>query len=276
MKKRIYILLVFLSITFLLGGCAYIDKANVWLKLKNQDFEYIKEGKVEKIIIQSTRNAGFRFVVTDKSTIKDLYSLLSSGKAVEKTSELEPDYIFEIHESSDKIHTFNYVAGLSGNDIGNFYSDNKVYRVNQRLDNDIISNMSYLRKPRDFQEIYYGSILKVLSQYGETINPGGSKSLGVYLDEDVESSKYIISVQLEDFKYDLSNVMKNAQLVKNNKENFDLLLKVKTQGYKTNVYKSILTLSGIEGVTDVKYYVRGNHVSGSWSIEVFDQKPQDW
>lgn len=274
LKKNKSLLLMVLIISLLFTGCSYVDKANVWLKFKNEDFEYLKDGNVEEIVIQSTRDAGFRFIVTDKSTIKDLYSLLSSGKIVEEKSDLEPDYIFEIHQSSEKVYTFNYIAGLSGNE-GNFYNDEKIYRVNKRLDNDIISNMSYLRKPRDFNDIYYGSILSVLSKYGSEINPGG-KNIGINLSEDLDCAKYILSADLEDFKYDLKKTMENGVLINGNNKDYPLVLTVKTEGYKTNVYKSILTLHNNEDGSENEYYVRGDHENRSWNIKVFNEKPSDW
>ncbi len=272
-NKNKSLLLIVLVISLFFTGCRYVDKANIWLKLKNEDFEYLKDGNVEEIVIQSTRDAGFRFIVTDKSTIRDLYSLLSSGKKVETKSNLEPDYIFEIHQSSEEVYTFNYVAGLGGNE-GNFYNDEKIYRVNKRLDNDIISNMSYLRKPRDFNDIYYESILSVLSKYGSEINPEGKK-IGINLSEDLDCAKYILSADLEDFKYDLKNTMKNAELIGDSKD-YPLTITVKTEGYKTNVYKSILTMNNNEDGSEKKYYVRGDHENRSWNIKIFNEKPSDW
>ena len=273
-NKNKSLLLIVLIISLFFTGCSYIDKANIWFKLKNKDFEYLKDGNVEEIVIQSTRDAGFRFIVTDKSTIRDLYSLLSSGKIVENKSNLDPDYMFEIHQSSEEVYTFNYVAGLGGYE-GNFYNDEKIYRVNKRLDNDIISNMSYLRKPRDFYDIYYESILSVLSKYGSEINPEG-KDIGIKLSEDLDCAKYILSADLEDFKYDLKNTMKNAVLVDGDNKDYPLTIIVKTEGYKTNVYKSILTLYNNEDGSEKKYYVRGDHENRSWNIKIFDEKPSDW
>lgn len=248
----------------------------VKLKMKNQDFEYIKQGKVEKIVIQSTRDNGFRFVVTDKSTIRDLYGLLSTGKEATENSNLSPDYIFEFQESADKIHKFNYVAGLNKKGVGNFYDGEKSYSVNKRLDNDIIRNMYSLRRPKDFSDIYYASILKFLSSYGKNINSDGSKSLGINIKDDIECAKYVLSVELEDFKYNLNSTIKNAKLVDNNKEDFDILVSMKTQGYKTTVYKSIITLYNKSEGTELKYYVLGNYENREWTILISESRPEKW
>lgn len=276
MKKNKLLLLSILLLTFLLSGCNYIDNMKVKLKMKNQDFEYIKQGKVEKIVIQSTRDNGFRFVVTDKSTIRDLYGLLSTGKEATENSKLPPDYIFEFQESADKIHKFNYVAGLNKKGVGNFYDGEKSYSVNKRLDNDIIRNMYSLRKPKDFSDIYYASILKFLSSYGKNINSDGSKSLGINIKDDIECAKYVLSVELEDFKYNLNSTIKDAKLVDNNKEDFDILVSMKTQGYKTTVYKSIITLYNKSEGTELKYYVLGNYENREWTILISESRPEKW
>lgn len=276
MKKNKLLLLSILLLTFLLSGCNYIDNMKVKLKMKNEDFEYIKQGKVEKIVIQSTRDNGFRFVVTDKSTIRDLYGLLSTGKEATENSKLPPDYIFEFQESADKIHKFNYVAGLNKKGVGNFYDGEKSYSVNKRLDNDIIRNMYSLRRPKDFSDIYYASILKFLSSYGKNINSDGSKSIGINIKDDVECAKYLLSVELEDFKYNLNSTIKNAKLVDNNKEDFDILVSMKTQGYKTTVYKSIITLYNKSEGTELKYYVLGNYENREWTILISESRPEKW
>lgn len=276
MKKNKLLLLSILLLTFLLSGCNYIDNMKVKLKMKNEDFEYIKQGKVEKIVIQSTRDNGFRFVVTDKSTIRDLYGLLSTGKEATENSKLPPDYIFEFQESADKIHKFNYVAGLNKKGVGNFYDGEKSYSVNKRLDNDIIRNMYSLRRPKDFSDIYYASILKFLSSYGKNINSDGSKSLGINIKDDIECAKYVLSVELEDFKYNLNSTIKNAKLVDNNKEDFDILVSMKTQGYKTTVYKSIITLYNKSEGTELKYYVLGNYENREWTILISESRPEKW
>jgi len=276
LKKNKLLLLSILLLTFLLSGCNYIDNMKVKLKMKNEDFEYIKQGKVEKIVIQSTRDNGFRFVVTDKSTIRDLYGLLSTGKEATENSKLPPDYIFEFQESADKIHKFNYVAGLNKKGVGNFYDGEKSYSVNKRLDNDIIRNMYSLRRPKDFSDIYYASILKFLSSYGKNINSDGSKSLGINIKDDIECAKYVLSVELEDFKYNLNSTIKNAKLVDNNKEDFDILVSMKTQGYKTTVYKSIITLYNKSEGTELKYYVLGNYENREWTILISESRPEKW
>ena len=95
-KSKILLITLVIIISTLFSGCELVDNGMVKLGLKNKDFEYIKENKVSQIVIQSTRDAGFRFVVTDKNAINNIYDIVSSGKVKESKSTLDADYIFDI------------------------------------------------------------------------------------------------------------------------------------------------------------------------------------
>lgn len=82
------------------------------MNLKNQQFDYIKQNKVDKIIIQSVRDSGFRFVVNDPKAIDDIYKILSDGSEVSKKSSLDPDYIFEVC-TGDEVRKYQYVVGAN-------------------------------------------------------------------------------------------------------------------------------------------------------------------
>lgn len=264
-------MVLLISMSLLLSGCTLVNDLEVKLGWKNRDFEYIKQNKIDKIIIQSTRDAGFRFIVTDKRTINDLYNILSSAKEVSEESTLDPDYIFEMHEGGDKIYKFNYIAGLDKKDAGNFYSDDKVYIVSKRIDNDIIRNLWNLRKPREFAVVYYKSILSLLSKYNNDINKGSR--IGINLSDDIDIAKYILSTDLEDFKLQLHEVMGNAELVSSNREDFDVLVTVKTYGYKSDVYKAIVYVQNKNDKSEQKYWIMNKHENGEWNINIYNEKP---
>jgi hypothetical protein len=258
----------------MLTGCKSFDSIKVKLGLKNNDFEYIKQGRIKKIIIQSTRDKSFKFVVTDEIAIKDMYEILSSSKEVTEKSTLESDYILEMYEGVDKIHKFNYIAGLDKKDGANLYSEDKSYIVSKRIDNDIIQNFWNIRKPIDFKTVYYDSILKVLNNYFKKDIKGEKILLDI--SEDVESSKFILSTDLEIFKSKLLSDF-NTQLAKDNNAGVDadVLIKVKTEGYKSTIYKSTLTITSSSDEKEKLYYIVANYDSGLWNIEIFeDKKPE--
>lgn len=270
-KKYLYIFLVVL-IFIPLSGCSKIDNLKVKMGLKNNDFDYMTENKVDKIVIQSNRDPRFRFVVTDKGTIQDLHKILSEAKVANEKTSLEPDYIFEIHQNDETVIKFNYVVGLQEKKQGNFYNDDKAYVVSKRIDNDIIRNLSTLTKPRKFEELYYDTILKFIDKYGDSFDT--NKKIGINISDDVEVLKYVLSTDLEYFKDRLNDKLPNAEVVNKNKNDFDILVNVKTYGYKTTIYKSIITLQDKSNNTENKYYVLCNYEDNSWSIDVSKEKPE--
>ena len=115
-----YILSSFL-IMFVLGfsGCTIIENVEKKLGLKNDYFEYLNSSDIEQISIQSTRDTGFKFIVTETSAIRDIYNILSRAKISENKSSLDPDYKFEF-DLGDEVKEFYYVVGTED---GNFYND---------------------------------------------------------------------------------------------------------------------------------------------------------
>jgi len=272
-KKSKLIMFWFIIIAaFMFTGCESFDELKVKLGVKNSDFEYIKQGRIKKIIIQSTRDESFRFVVTDEIAIKDLYDILSTSKEVTEKSTLDSDYIFEMYEGVDKVHKFDYIAGLDDKDGANLYSKDKSYIVSKRIDNDIIQNFWNIRKPIDFETIYYDSILKVLDNYIK----GDIKSKNIILDisEDISVAKFILSTDLETFKSNLLSDY-NTVLLKDKNTDFDVLIKIKTEGYKATIYKSSVTIKSSLSEKEKKYYVVAKYDKGLWNIETFEDKKPD-
>lgn len=270
--RKILIFVAIFLIPLMLSSCTQIDNIKVKLGMKNKDFEYIQQNKVDKIIIQNTRDQGFRFAVTDKKAIKELYDILSSAKSVNEKITLAPDYIFQMEEGPDKIHTFKYIAGVSEKNKGNLYGGNKIYSVSNRIDNNIISSLWDIRKPKDFNIVYYKSILDVLKMHKDS--HGNTEKIGININDDINSLKFILSTDLEEFKSDLKDY--NCDLVNNDKEEYNTLLDVETQGYKSTIYKSIITIDSNKSKTEEKYYVTANYDATGWSIKVYTEKPKDF
>ncbi len=270
-NNKFMIIIMVLLFCFITSGCNKIDEMKVKAGLKNNDFEYIKQGKIETIVIQSTRDQGFRFTVTDKNVINEIYDVLSTAKTASKKSSLEPDYIFEMKEGNNKIHKFSYVTGLDKKDSGNFYSDDKTYIVSNRIDNNIISNYWNIRKPKNFKDVYYKSITSVLGQYLKDDNK--NKSVGINLKDDVDSAKFILSTDLEDFNNDLSSKFKNVTVANKDKENYDIWLTIKTEGYKSTMYKATVVIWDKNAKTEKKYYIDDNYKTGGWDLKITDTKP---
>ncbi|AVK49118.1 hypothetical protein AXY43_14495 [Clostridium sp. MF28] len=261
--------------SMMLSGCSFIDNIEVKMNLKNQQFDYIKQNKVDKIIIQSVRDSGFRFVVNDPKAIDDIYKILSDGSEVSKKSSLDPDYIFEVC-TGDEVRKYQYVVGANEHGTGNFYDDDKAFSVPKNLENTIMQNLSFIRKPRDFNYIYYQSILKVIDKKKDSLSNGNKA--GVNISGDTDCLKYIFSVDLEDFKKSLNKTLPSVDLVNNNYEDFDTIIKVKNRGYNSTVFKTLITVDNKKDNSFESYYVTAEYNYKDWDIKISEPNkvPQDW
>jgi len=274
-KFSIIVLTALLSASMMLSGCTFVNDLEVKMNLKNQQFEYIKQNRVDKIVIQSVRDSGFRFVVNDSKAIDDIYKLLSEGSEVSKKSSLDPDYIFEVC-IGDEVHKYQYVVGANEHNTGNFYNEDKAFLVSKNLENTIMQNLSVIRKPRDFQYIYYQSILKVIESEKDILS--NDNKVGIDIGGDIDCLKYIFSVDLEEFKKNLNEVLPNVDLVNNNYENFDTVIKVKNRGYNSTIFKTLITVENKKDKSFESYYILAEYNYKDWDIKVSEPNkvPQDW
>lgn len=274
-KFLIIILAIILIISTTLTGCTFTDKLSVKMKLRNEQFEYIKQNRVNKIIIQNVRDSGFRFIVNDSQAINDIYKILSKGKEVSEKTSLDPDYIFEIWVG-DEVKKYQYIVGDNERGKGNFYDDENAFIVPKNLENTIMQNLSFIRKPRDFQYVYYKSILKVLeSQKSDLSN---ENKVGIDISGDADCLKYMFSIELEQFKKDLNKILPNVDLVKNNYDDFDTVVKVKNRGYSSTLFKTLITIENKKDKSFESYYISAEYNFRDWDINISEvnKMPQDW
>lgn len=275
-KFSIMSLVILITMSMMLSGCNFINNIEVKMNLKNEQFDYIKQNKVDKIVIQSVRDSGFRFVVNDSKAIDDIYKILAAGSEVSKKSSLDPDYIFEVY-IGEEVKKYEYVVGANEKGTGNFYDENKIFSVPKNLENTIMQNLSFIRKPREFSYIYYESILKAVEKSKDFISSGSK--VGVDINGDTDCLKYVFSTDLEQFKKSLKKSLPNADLVNKNEENFDTIIKVKNRGFNTTVFKTLITISNKNDKTSQNYYVVAEYnYNKDWDIRISDadKVPQDW
>ena len=260
--------------TIFLNGCAVTDKFG-WT---NSDFEYIKDGMVSEIKIQNTRDKGYTFVISDPVKLEGFYKILSSAKCVKEKSEYVPDYNIEIEKVDGSVETFNYVIG-SPNDGGNFYSENKCYNVSSRLDSEVFNYFEDIRKPKDFDEVYYyGVIRESLSRFRKDTNTKDKVTLN--LNDDVTIQKYITSIELEGYK----KKMKDLEIIETAKNEGEITMSIKTTGFRTttssgkyvSIYKAIITFHN-RGTNEEKvYYSVSNNSGGKWVTDITDTEPENF
>lgn len=269
-KGLILTLLIILS--FSLTSCGVVDSIKTKFNNDNSYFDYLEGDKIDQISIQSMRDKSFKFLVTDDKSITNMYDLLSKAKTSEQKSELQPDYIFEI-KMGEEVKTFYYVVGAYE---GNFYDDTQSFTVSKRLDEGILQNLSIIRKPRDFEYIYYNPILEVIKKLDETLDYSNSK-VGIDINSDIECLKYVFSTDLESFLTKARKTAPNVELVNNNEENFDVILRIKNRGHSSTVYKSNITVEDKKNNKEYYYYIVGENEYKEWNINVYYSKdvPKD-
>ncbi len=239
----------------------------------NSDFDYMQERNIMKVTIQSTRDKSYKFTVTDEDVINDIYNILSSSSIVEEKSTLNPDYILEIYENPTEVKTFNYVAGLDKRDGGNFYNDNNKYIVSKRLDNDIIKNFANIRKPINFEYVYYTSILECINRYVSVNKDMGN--VGINILSDNMAARFQISTEIEEFKKKL-NKINSATFMDDSvsRDDFNVVMNIKTEGYTSNKYKGIVTFEKTENTSTVNYYISNTYNKGEWKFDISEEKPE--
>jgi hypothetical protein len=288
--KRINLVLVclFLIIVTILSGCNQIDKAQVKLGLKNNDFEYMKQNKVKKVVIQSTRDSGYKFTLNNSVAISEIYDILSSAKPVDTRSSLKPDYVFDLYENDKVVHEFNYIVGLDKNDGGNLYSKDKNYIVTNRIDNEILNQFNDDRTPKDFNKIYYTFISQCIDKYRASTK--NNKSIGIDINDDLDALKYVFSSDLDDFQKSLPS---NVKILDKSDDPCDVKETITTEGYKRGnftytisnvknsyknayIYKSMVVFDDNTTKEEKKYYVVGINEGSGWNIYISDTKSSDF
>ena len=262
-KYLITTLMVILSIN--LSSCGKSGFKN-----KNNYFDNV--GQVDQISIQSIRDKSFKFLVTDEKSIVSMYELLSKAKVSEVKSDLQPDYIFEI-KMGDEVKQYNYVVGAYE---GNFYNDEASFTVSKRLDEGILQNLSIIRKPRDFEYIYYEPILDIIDKLSKTVD-FKDRNVGIDIKDDVDCLKYIFSTDLENFLQKARKKAPNIEVIDNNAKDFDIIIRIKNRGHSTTEYKSNITVEDKKENTEYYYYVVGENQYKEWNINIYkeDELPKD-
>lgn len=200
---------------------------------------------------------------------------MSSGKVKESKSTLDADYIFDIY-IGEEAKSYKYVVSASDSDTGNFYDDEKAYLISKNLDDTIINNLSFVRKPRDFQDVYYKCILDVLEAKKDDLKE--DNKVGVNIAGDVDCLKYMFSTDLEQFKKDIDKILPKTTLVENNSDDFDTVITVKNRGYSSKIFKTTITVDDKKNKIYETYYVSALYESKGWNIDIgkVNTKPENW
>ncbi|WP_461207143.1 hypothetical protein [Clostridium sp. DL1XJH146] len=273
MGKYFKIFLLFICSVFFITGCNKIDETMIKFGLKNSDFEIIKEGNIKKIIIENTRDKSFTFIVQDKSTILDFYDIFSKAKEVEYKITLQPDYTITLEGKDSDSYKYYYISGLDKTELGNLYNDDNNYIVSKKLDNDIINYFWNIRKPINFNLVYYETMIMALKSYREETNYEGT--IGVDFYDDIETTKFLLSLDIEEFKNNLED--NNKIMEKNSDSNTNTItMKIITDGYKTDIYKCRIEFYNKDENKTTTYYYVNNYLENSWKFNLYYSEPEGY
>lgn len=272
-KKLVMVVAITLvSLNFV--GCNAINSVEKKLGLKNEYFEKFQPQNIDEISIQSVRDPGFKFIVKEPKAIEDMYKLLQNSKDSKNKTELGPDYIFEF-KMGDVVEKFNYIVGAYK---GNFYNDTNSFTVSNRLDEGIMKNLSVIRKPRDFEYIYYNSILSILELKKEEFNSTPHK-VGIDIQGDIDCLKYVFSTDIEEFLKKAKKIVPNVEMVNNNINEFDAVLTVKNKGYDSTTYRTKIFVDDKKDKIQEDYYIKATNEFKEWNIVVSEpniKSPNEW
>lgn len=262
------ITLLLLILSFSLVSCNFLGN------IKNEDnyFTSMKSKGIDEISMQNIRDKSFKFLVSDEKSIQNIYNLLVNAKQSNVRCDVEPDYIVEI-VFGDEIKQFNYIVG---DYEGNFYNDEVSFTISKRLDESIIQNLTIIRKPREFEYIYYNSIYEVLEKLGDEVNISNLK-IGIDIKEDKDCLKYIFSKDITNFLENSKKLAKDIQIIESNENDFDIIIRVKNRGYSTTKYKSNITVEDKINKTEKYYYIYGENEYKEWKINIYTKEnlPKD-
>lgn len=260
------LLLLILSLS--LVSCDFMSN----IKNENNYFNSMKSEGIDEISMQNIRDKSFKFLVSDEKSIENIYNLLVNAKESNVRAELEPDYVVEI-VFGDETKQFNYVVG---DYEGNFYNDEVSFTISKRLDESIIQNLTIIRKPRDFEYIYYNPIYDILELVNKEVNLSNLK-VGIDIKEDKDCLKYVFSKDINNFLDKSKKITSNIQMLDNNDNDFDIIIRVKNRGYSTTEYKSNITVEDKINKTESYYYIYGENEYKEWKINIYTKEnlPKD-
>ena len=269
MKGIIRSLIIFLLVLFL-SSCNSISKIEEMIGTKNSEFEYLKNtDNINEIIVENARDEKFKFIITDKYTISDIYDMLSRGKVVLEKSEFKPDYIFTIEDVNGNNYKYYYVAGNFTSIYGNFYDDNnKIFYISDALDKNIINNFLILRKPpQEFNEIYYDCIIQAINKYYDENKDDINKPIAIDLYDDVEYRRFIFSYDVNNFVDKLQQMNLNFNVYDTEKPIQTLtMLSVNTIGFDETTYECKYTFTKDQAYES--YTLRADYKDKKWDTNI--------
>ena len=119
--------------------------------------------------------------------------------------------------------------------------------------------------------------MKVIDMNKDKLGDGKHK-VGIDILGDLDCVKYLFSVDLKSFVSELQKEIPGAELVKNNEDQFNVIVKVQNKGYNSDTFRTVITIDNkLDNIYET-YYVVGHYEFKNWEISVGKdgKKPEKW
>lgn len=133
MKKRI--LLLCLITTLLFTSCSS-SRVNPKIQKKG-----IENTPIQLVTVTNKRFAG-KYTIVDKKIVERFKNSVLRAKDVSETNKLDPDFTFDFYDQTKKIASFNYIAGINDDEVGNLIDEEgNIYHINPSVEDEFIKRL---------------------------------------------------------------------------------------------------------------------------------------
>jgi hypothetical protein len=116
--------------------------------------------------------------------------------------------------------------------------------------------------------VYYNNILKALEKYQNSLT---GKKVGINILDDREVMKFILTLDIEEFRKQLPN---NIEILDKQKiDSYDIVMNITTTGYTSKIFKCIVEFVDKKDNTTHKYYIVNNFTDEEWDYEFTENLP---
>jgi len=89
--------------------------------------------------------------------------------------------------------------------------------------------------------------------------------------------RFQISTEIEEFKKKLSKINSVSFMDDSvNRDDFNVVMSIKTEGYTSEKYKGIVTFEKTENASTVNYYIMNNREDGEWKFDISEEKQKEF
>ena len=243
-----------------MSGCS--SKINPQMTAKGLDSR-----QIERIVISNNRYAG-RYTIIDQENIDRFKNNIIKAKSVTTDIKLEPDFVFDLYDSTKKIATFKYIAGVDDENTGNLIDeDNKLYHVNPLIEDEFMKRLMKDGGLKNIQDYYISAISLLIDKSLEVSKTNSKEDLTIIVDtaKDYSITRYLTSIEQ---KRIFDSIDKKGVKIKfpTEVDKGDFYIKLNTEQYSDKSCIATASVTDKKGTT-VKYRLEGNY-NEDWKYHI--------